>query len=59
MPSIRIIAAVLFAAMFIDFYGIQPDFFASLSDMLGNYTYPVASLLMGWLLMPLVAWMFE
>ncbi len=59
MPLIRIMAAVLFAAVFIDFHGIQPDLFAGLFEMLGGYTYPVASLLVGWLLMPTVAWMFE
>ena len=59
VPLIRIMAAVLFTAVFIDFRGIQPDFFASLFEMMGSYTYPVAGLLVSWLLMPMVVWMFE
>ena len=59
MEFIRIIAAVLFAAIVIDYNGIQPDFFAGLVEMMGNYIYPVAGLLIAWLLMPMVVWMFE
>ncbi len=59
MEVIRVIGAVLFAAVFIDYQGIQPDFFTGLFEMMGDYSYLVGGLFVGWLLMPSVVWIFE